>query len=69
MAGNVEQTPQEQHPTHRDEDPQTLLEAVRYFSDPDVALDFVRRAVWPQGVPVCPHCGGTEHSFLTTRRI
>jgi len=69
MAGNVEQTPQEQHPTHRDSDPQTLLEAVRYFSNPDVALDFVRRAVWPSGVPVCPHCGGTETSFVSTRRI
>ncbi|MGD0320386.1 MAG: IS1595 family transposase [Acidimicrobiales bacterium] len=51
------------------QDPQSLLEAVHYFSDPDVALDFVRRAVWPNGVPVCPHCGGLEHSFLTTRRI
>jgi len=69
MAGNVEQTPQEQHPTHRDSDPQTLLEAVRYFADPDVALDFVRRAVWANGEPVCPHCGSREHSFLTTRRI
>ena len=60
QAPKVAQEPQE---------PQSLLEAVRYFSDPDLALDFVRRAVWPNGVPVCPDCGGTEHSFLTTRRI
>lgn len=45
------------------------MEAVRYFADPDVALDFVRRAIWEGGDPVCPHCGSTEHSFLTTRRI
>lgn len=51
------------------QEPQTLLEAVRYFSDPDVALDFVAKLRWPDGLPVCPRCRGTEHSFLTTRRI
>lgn len=60
---------QARKPRHQPRDPQTLLEAVRYFSDPDVALDFVRRFRWPNGEPVCPDCGGTEHSFLTTRRI
>ena len=69
MARTSAQPQQVPHPTHRDNDPQTLLEAVRYFADPDTALDFVRRAVWPSGVPTCPHCGGTETSFLTTRRI
>ena len=48
--------------------PRTLLEAVRYFSDPDVALDFVVNLRWPNGIE-CPSCGGTEHSFLKTRRI
>jgi transposase-like protein len=48
--------------------PRNLLEAVHYFSDPDVALDFVVKLRWPNGVE-CPSCGGTEHSFLKTRRI
>ncbi|HEY3957872.1 MAG TPA: IS1595 family transposase [Streptosporangiaceae bacterium] len=50
-------------------EPRTLLEAVRYFSDPDVALAFVVKLRWPDGKPACPRCGGLRHSFLTTRRI
>src|SRR5438067_1634443 len=48
--------------------PQTLLEAVRYFSDIDVATDFVAKLRWPDG-PVCPRCEGTEYSYLKTRRV
>src|SRR6266550_2876744 len=48
--------------------PQNLLEAVRYFSDLDVCTDFVAKLRWPNG-PVCPKCGGVEHSYLTTRRL
>jgi transposase-like protein len=48
--------------------PTNLLEAIRYFSDLDVATEYVAELRWPDG-PVCPKCGGTEHSFLTTRRI
>ena len=48
--------------------PTNLLEAVRYFSDLDVATEFVAKMRWPEG-PVCPKCGGTEHSFITTRRL
>ena len=48
--------------------PKTLLEAIRYFSDRDVCVDFVAKLRWPDG-PVCPRCEGTEHSFLKTRRI
>jgi transposase-like protein len=50
-------------------EPRTLLEAARYFADPDVALAFVVKLRWPDGKPICPRCSGTEHSFLTTRRI
>jgi len=53
----------------RAREPQTLLEAVRYFTDLDVALAFVVKLRWPDGKPVCPRCSGTEHSFLRTRRI
>jgi len=48
--------------------PTSLLEAIRYFSDLDVCTDFVAKLRWPNG-PVCPRCKGTEHSYLTTRRI
>jgi transposase-like protein len=48
--------------------PKTLVEAIRYFSDPDVCVDFVAKLRWPDG-PVCPRCEGREHSYLTTRRV
>jgi len=48
--------------------PRTLLEAIRYFQDLDVATAFVARLRWPDG-PVCPSCGGKEHSYLATRRL
>jgi transposase-like protein len=49
--------------------PKNLLEAVRYFSDLDVATDFVAKLRWPSG-PVCPKCGSADkHSFVTTRRV
>lgn len=51
------------------QEPRTLLEAVRYFSDPDVCLAFVAGLRWPDGNPVCPSCDGTAVSFLTTRRV
>jgi len=48
--------------------PKTLIEAIRYFSDQDVCVQFVAKLRWPDS-PVCPTCGGTEHSYLTTRRV
>src|SRR5438132_2140116 len=48
--------------------PETLLEAIRYFQDPDVAVDFVAKLRWPDG-PKCPACGGKDHSYLKTRRL
>lgn len=48
--------------------PETLIDAIRYFADPDVALAFLAGLRWPNG-PTCPHCGAAEPSFLSTRRI
>lgn len=48
--------------------PRTLLEAVRYFSDPDTCLAFMVEMRWPNGVE-CPYCGSKEVSFISTRRI
>jgi transposase-like protein len=50
-------------------EPQTLLEAIRYFSDPDVCLDYMARLRWPDGEAVCPTCGSREVRFISTRRI
>ena len=48
--------------------PTNLIEAIRYFSDEDVSVAYVASLRWPNG-PVCPNCDGTEHSYLTTRRV
>jgi len=49
-------------------EPTTLLEAIRYFSDLDVATEYVAGLRWPDGF-VCPHCGGPEYSYVSTRRL
>jgi transposase-like protein len=48
--------------------PTSLLEAVRYFSDPDNCQNVLVSLRWPDGV-TCPTCGSKEHSYLTTRRL
>src|SRR5438876_1257350 len=48
--------------------PATLLEAIRYFSDPDICLAFLVELRWPNGV-ACPRCDSGHHSFLSTRRV
>lgn len=54
--------------TNRRSLPKTLLEAIRYFSDLDVATQFVADLRWPNGF-ICPECGKKEFSYLTTRRL
>lgn len=49
-------------------DPQTLLEAVQHFADKDVALDFIVRLRWPDGV-TCLDCGAADPYFLKSRRV
>lgn len=48
--------------------PTSLLDAIRYFADPDVCVEFVASMRWPEG-PVCPYCEGKAVSYLKTRRI
>jgi transposase-like protein len=48
--------------------PPTLVDAVRYFADPDICVRFVAAVRWPNG-PECPKCQGKEHFYLKTRRI
>jgi transposase-like protein len=49
-------------------EPRTLLEAIKHFSDPDVALAQMVELRWPSGVH-CPTCGRTDVRFIATRRI
>lgn len=48
--------------------PKTLLQAVKYFSDPDTALGCMVAIRWPNGI-FCPRCDSQEYSFISTRRV
>src|SRR5580698_7476102 len=48
--------------------PKSLLQATRYFADPDVCVDFMAAMRWPDGIE-CPHCFGKRVSYLSSRRI
>ena len=54
--------------TEAKEFPKTLLQATRYFADPDACVDFVAAMRWPCGV-TCPHCESKRVSYLSSRRI
>ncbi len=48
--------------------PITLIEAIRYFADPDICLNFMVSLRWPDGV-VCPRCGSRTVTFLANARV
>jgi transposase-like protein len=47
--------------------PQTLQQAIRYFSNEQVCIDTIAALRWPKG-PVCPKCASTEHYYLATQK-
>lgn len=50
--------------------PTTLLEAVRFFADPDVCVFYVARARWGSlGAVTCPTCGSDRVHYLQARRL
>src|SRR5271165_2773423 len=49
------------------EKPKTLQEVIQFYSDPDVCIQVVAAARWPNGVE-CPACGHKEHYYLKTQR-
>jgi transposase-like protein len=53
----------------RNDLPKTLQDAIVFFSDHLVCINFVANLRWADGEPVCPNCQGKEHSFLSTRLI
>ena len=50
------------------EQPKTLQEVIRHYSDPETCIQAVAAARWPKGVE-CPACEGKEHYYLKTRHI
>lgn len=48
--------------------PRTLQQAIKFFSDPDNALDYMANLLWPNGVVTCPTCGRTDVVFLKNQR-
>lgn len=48
--------------------PQTLIEAIRHFSDPDKTLELMVNLRWPNGVR-CPTCESSDVRFMASRRI
>lgn len=51
-----------------DTTPETLVQAIRHFADPDTCLNYLTPIRWPNGI-ACPHCGSQEHAFIASRRI
>ena len=46
--------------------PKTLMEAVKYFADPKITLEYFVKIRWPKGIR-CPHCGSDKVSFLANQ--
>lgn len=49
-------------------EPQTLMDAVKLFADPQVCHDFLVSMRWPNG-PTCAHCGSCDIGEIKSRRI
>jgi transposase-like protein len=47
--------------------PRTLVEAVSYFADQQVAHDFFVQLRWPNGAG-CPNCGNAEVNYMASYR-
>src|SRR6266446_4557552 len=48
--------------------PETLLEAVSHFSNPENAFQFFKEIRWPNGVR-CPRCGSDKVTFLENAKV
>jgi len=49
--------------------PNTLQEAMVFFSDADRTFAYAVLLRWPNGKVACPRCESTEHSFISTRKL
>jgi hypothetical protein len=48
--------------------PETLVDAIRYFSDEDRCLSFLVALRWPDGNVACPQCGSRDVLFMAKYR-
>ncbi len=48
--------------------PQTLVEAIRYFSDPETCHNLMVGLRWADGI-VCPRCESKLNTFISTRKV
>src|SRR6202162_5937312 len=51
----------------KQQQPKTLQQAIRYFTDEQVCIDTVAQMRWPNG-PSCPACEHKEHYYLKTQK-
>jgi transposase-like protein len=49
--------------------PKTLQEAIIYFSDIENCRLYVQAWRWPDGVVICPTCGGEKAKFLEKQKL
>src|SRR5437870_1350453 len=49
--------------------PKTLINAITYFADDDIAHNFVASMRWPNGKVICPRCASARVSFTAKRRV
>lgn len=52
-----------------EQDPQTLLDAVRYFSDGAACQEYMQTIKWPDGKITCPKCGADNIGRIETRKL
>src|SRR5579872_418473 len=50
------------------EGPNTLQEAIKFFSNPETCFEYAVKLHWPNGV-CCPYCGCMELSFISTQKL
>ena len=49
--------------------PETLQEAIKYFSDESRTFEYMKCVRWADGKVNCPRCGSDKNSFVATRKI
>ncbi len=49
--------------------PKTLIEAITFYSDPDVCHEMMLKVKWPNDKITCPHCGGDKIGHIRSRRM
>ena len=50
-------------------EPESLQEAIVYFSNPDNCLQYMAARRWRDGVVRCPNCNSDKVAFIPTRRV